>query len=270
VLAGTALPGPHLVHLRADAQDLELSALALAELHPEAHHPLDVLVGFTAPEAWLAIGVVADGTAHHLGASPASTRVRLAFLVARNGVQASALVARDEGVLPAPGKEPAEGLLDDALHRCLDLPTAPPASSPSRWLTSSWLDRLTLHAASRPTAHPVRKAWQALAQHPLATTVGGRGRVDGAALRQALAAVDEAGWEGVRLAAAGTASSSEPVAAAAELVSPALARWADAGSLARLLEAELPPSEFLLDAAQATLPPSVLACVRAVADPDPS
>jgi hypothetical protein len=265
-VAGTALTGPHLVHLRADARDLELSAIALAELQPEARHPLDVLVGFTAPEAWNAIGVVADGTAHHLGASTTTTRVRLAFLVARNGAQASALVAQDETALPAPGREPAEGLLNDALRRCLDLPTAPAASPPSRWLTSSWLDRLTLQAAPRPTAPPVRTPEQALAQHPLARPSGGRRRVGSAALHQALMAVDAAGWEAVRCAATGAAPSSEPVAVAAESVSPALARWADAGCLARLLEAELPPPAFLLDAAQATLPQPVLACVLATAE----
>lgn len=276
-LIASALPGPHLVHLRGGASGLQLSVLALADLQPEALHPLDALVGFSAPVAWQALGVVAPGSAHHLAAagggsaaslaSRHSTRVQVALLVARGGEQAGALATSGRIGAHPPAEladQPVEGLLSDALRRCLGLTTPAPVSAPSHWVTARWLDRLTLRAAAGHGSPPLRTRAQALAVHPLAAAAPG-GVVTAASLQQASRVLDLAGWEGLRRVAAGTAPLSPAIGAAAESISPSVARWADAGSLARLLEAELPPLDFLLDAAGALLAPRVAAVVTDVA-----
>lgn len=292
-LVAAPLSGTHLVHVRSDDGGIQVSVLALDELQPEAEHPLDALIGFRAPPAWQALGIVANGTAHPLaghrgdaGGRAPSTPVRVALLIARNGTQASALTSQrhracdpscdracdrsPEWPLPTLGHEPVEGLLGDALRRCLALSTPPAMWPPSRWLTSRWLDQLTLQApdaAGASGAHRPHTRADALASHPLATPrPDGASQLDASPIDCALEALDEAGWEGLRHAAAAEPAAAHPLDTAAHMVSPALARWADAGSLARLLQAELPPASFLLDAARALLAPPVAATVLSVAN----
>src|SRR3712207_3573367 len=76
--------GPALIHLAPNGADLDALDLGV---RPLDGHPLDVLVGFTAPAEWYALGLVVSGTARSL--EPRCTgpprRVVTSIFVTRDG-----------------------------------------------------------------------------------------------------------------------------------------------------------------------------------------
>jgi hypothetical protein len=151
----------------------EVSALPF-----EGDHPLDMLMGFTAPVQWRAIGLRSRARAYDLGSPnepggpPGATGTGgqpepaiVTVLVDRTGA-GSGLLRRGALTTRLPGMP--EGVVGDACRRALGLPTPPPpASTVELWLRV-WLDRVVEAAAF--TDDPDRLAsWPAVAAlHPAA------------------------------------------------------------------------------------------------------
>lgn len=136
-----------LVGVVIDAAGVEVALAALEA----GEHPVDALIGFSAPDEWAAVGVVAVGTATAIdaGASMASRRVRVLHLLDRTGSEASLLHDLDEDTaLPCPS--PADGHIADLCRRMLGLPTAPPPPSVLPWWTAVWLDRILAESLADP------------------------------------------------------------------------------------------------------------------------
>jgi hypothetical protein len=145
-----------------------------------AHKPLDThpavaLLGFTAPEEWIAFGIVTRGTTRPLpatrlpatplppgpGALKPNTRIGLVHLVGRDNSSLSRFI-------PKPGEtielgEGAEGAIHDTCLRVLGLPTAPPPCSPLVYWANCWLQAVAATAAAADAALD----WDAAARlHP--------------------------------------------------------------------------------------------------------
>src|SRR5436305_6970870 len=93
-------------------------------------HPLDTLLGFTAPAEWLALGMCAEGWAASMdsGLRPSQSkgrmRMRNTALVTRGGKMAAGYRLAGGGEFElVPG---GVGMIPDALKRALDVPTDPP------------------------------------------------------------------------------------------------------------------------------------------------
>jgi hypothetical protein len=225
-------------------------------------HPLDVLLGFTAPPHWLALGVSSTGKARRLDADdevPQGARaqpVRITLLIDRSG-DARAVMRLDGDVIPL--RERPEGTVADACRRALGQPTAPPPSSTLGLWTLAWLDRL-VEAAGHASTAPMREWSQVAGLHAAAApALGRRGAAfDPGALAAAATALAEA-WPWPRLRA-------EP--AVVDLPGPPLtstvAAWMDDGMFARWLLADLPNDADLLAAVHALLPPTLAEGVEVV------
>ncbi len=232
-----------LVRVTTDASGGEV---ALVPLEPGAH-PVDALLGFTAPAAWVAVGVVATGTARSLDTAPtASRRVRIVHLVDRGGREASLLHDLEEGtVLPCPS--PADGHIADLCRRMLGLPTAAPPPSVLPWWTTLWLDRILAESLADPTT---RWTWPRLAVlHPAvdpdALPIDPEELAEGAVLRAA-----SVSWETVRR----------------EVASGELADWMDDGMFARwILSEHLAPDQLAAELTAALDPGAVVAVLDTLA-----
>lgn len=242
---------------------------------PLDEHPLHVLLGFTAPQDWLALGVHCPGRArrldqpapvgsgNHIG-RPAG--VVLTMLIDRGGRGAGILREGNE-VTQLPG--PPEGVVGDACRRALGLCTTPaPGSTVELWL-SIWLDRLVDTVAI--LGHPQRfRTWEAVAAlHPAAggtgrqrhdvptivcTTSSGSGS-DSIALADATRRLAEA-WPWNRLRAEPEVVDTPGPPLAAELT-----QWMDDGMYARWVLSELPSMDDLASAVDALLPGSLSSAV---------
>lgn len=228
-------------------------------------HPLDGLVGLAADDDWSALGVVATGRLRHLGHLDRLESVRTAHLVGRDGSWA----VRWQ---PVDGGEPVEiagaagdadvpvGRIDDALRRCLGLPTAPPTTSTIGFWTALWFDTLVAEASTTTGLRRLRR-WHAVARlHPavpalvadLSEIVTPDRLIE---LGEALARLRD--WEEARRSvAAGT------------LVVPGLdaetAAWLDDGAFSRWALAGFPDLAELARAVDCLVPPSVSASMCAV------
>lgn len=230
-------------------------------------HPLDHLLGFTAPPDWLGLGVICfgwtaaapTGDNHDSFCDPPSPhpapsvvgggcgrrRVRVVTLLERTGNQAST-AALDDGAV---SDEPAEGTVSDALHRCLGLPTPAPPASTAEFFAVLWLQGLL--------SAPRGIAWaDAAAQHPAFAWLGALGRRPGCddLITAGRAIAETLDWPTLRAS----------VAAQAEvtLVAPHLAAWMDDGMFARWVLGRHPALPALLDALEVTLAPAFLGRVR--------
>jgi hypothetical protein len=224
-------------------------------------HPLDVLLGFTAPPHWRALGVSSGGKGRRLDADEVpegrtAQPVRITLLLDRSG-DARAVMRLDGEVIPLPNRP--EGTVADACRRALSLPTAPPPSSTLGLWTLAWLDRL-VEVASQASTAPMCDWFQVAGLHAAAApALGHRGAAfDPGALAASAAALAEA-WPWPRLRA-------EP--AVVDLPGPplasAVAAWMDDGMFARWLLADLPTDADLLATVHALLPPSLAAGVEVV------
>jgi hypothetical protein len=172
-------PGPHPTVLRVTERPLQVGRLLL----DDGGHPLDVLLGFTAPPTWAAIGLRCQGHAYDLvdERSPdepppagdlhapdqrvAPVAVVVTVLVDRTGQGAGAL-RRGDVVTRLDG--PPEGVVGDACRRALGLPTRPPPPSTTDLWLRVWLDRIVETIVFADDADELT-SWPAVAAlHPAA------------------------------------------------------------------------------------------------------
>ena len=189
-------------------------------------HPLNTLLGFTAPPEWLAIGVCAEGWAASLdsGVRPSKSkgrmRVRNTTLVARNGAVASGMrLAGSE--LEQMGE--GVGTILDALKRAVGVATAPPEVSFEGWVARMLL---TLIIGDTPRGHR-RVPWSQVRP----------------TLERYKELAAEGSWETLR----SVASKREHVVAD---LAPAEAAWMDEGMFSRWVIGGMPSYEHLLDEAR--------------------
>jgi hypothetical protein len=276
VLAGMPLgPGQpaHLVHIvlpgreggaRPLDPDDELD-LGVARLAPGAH-PLEALVGTTAPAEWAALGVVTAGTVRD-SADPSlvDTRIQSAHLVERGGGWAAAFGplggsgTTDTSSGPD-GPDAPCGRVDDALRLALGLATPPAAGDTLELFTVQWLDRLVGEAAQLRARdrHRCSEAW-AISRHPAVEALSLRAE---AHLIDVDRLVAEAGrlatwrdWPQLRrMCAAGTWEHPELTAEDAA--------WLDDGAFARWAVAAWPDLPWLADVAASLLPPATARAVH--------
>lgn len=247
----TALP--LLVRTVGPLEAPELGVLAL-----EGEHPASVLLGFTAPEACSALGVVTTGWSlppgrfaeHDLDRNrragpPAAAcadrvAVRSTVLVARDGAIAGRLSV--EGAEPVTSP-PESGVMVDLLQRALGCPTAPPAFGTIELFASVWLAALAARDATN---------WPSVARRHWALQLLPGEPDDLPRLAEELAA--ELDWAAVRRAAARSGWAGG--------CSAAEAAWFDDGAFARWVLGSYPAIADLAAAATAGMPPGVARTVR--------
>jgi hypothetical protein len=216
---------------------------------------LEGLVGFVAPGACSAVGVVATGWTTDL---PGRTgrpngnrqRVRSTVLVDRKGRVAGRVRWASGRIADEP---PSSGRILECLRRALGLATAPPSVSTDILFASMWLAALS--DASERSSRPL--TWsEAVALHPVGelladgVTAGAGWLVDAA---NALAVACP--WSEVRRLIAEGAWDEAPVA-------PGAAAWMDDGMLCRwLLDGQAPLAEQV-KAAVVRLSPQLARRVR--------
>jgi hypothetical protein len=216
-----------------------------------------LLIGWTAPPRYVAVGIVATGQARacaegggSLSLRPDGAHVRMCCVVARSGEVGWTL----EG--PAGrtwSQAPTEGKMLDALKRCFGLPTPPPEVTAAELHAAAWLSSVLDHAIKAPT----RLTWSEVARmHPLARLLSGdlAGR-DPAPETDDLAtlvhiAANAWSWPEIRSqACAGNLGA---------LIDSELAAWMDDGMFSRWLIAGVPSLDQLLAALNPHLVPSAL------------
>lgn len=231
-------------------------------------HPVDELLGFTAPDEWWGFGVAATGHGFPVpddsapaGGSPipANTAVRIVHLVGRTGATHS-LLSIDESQVLDVGSTEVSGLVDDVCRRALGLPTAPPDCNPSELWARLWLEQVL----ATPSA-PGTLGWSQIVQfHPAVQQV--RRADPGMALLAAgdvelagRAMADAWSWEDLRLLRSCGQSFELPV-------SPAHAAWMDEGMFSRMVLSSFADLGDLLEAAVELLPRAVgarvVGCLR--------
>ncbi|MBW3615416.1 MAG: hypothetical protein KY439_08940 [Actinobacteria bacterium] len=254
---------PHrLVMLDADPSDPTVVLLGQRVL-PDGDHPLQHLLGFSAPEQWSALGAVCFGwaapsggadihygtTSERPGRHPERRRVRVVTLVDRNG-DARATAAMDDGTVT---DEAPHGALDDALRRCLGLATPPPPTTTAELFAVMWLQGLL--------SAPRGISWaEAAERHPAFAwlrSLGRRPRADDLTTA-ARALAETLDWPALRATVARQRE--------ATLLAPELAGWMDDGMFARWILADYPPLPALLEALEVALAPAFLGRVRRTVD----
>lgn len=139
--------GPHLLVKVEQLDDGDVE-LGLREL-PHHAHPMSALLGFVAPESWVAMGAVVYGWAAPMANVRPSRhrnrrRVRCTALVDRSGREAVTTSMDDGAVIDSPG----EGRMSDALKRCMGAATAPPPPV-SELADALWLESVLDAAAEQ-------------------------------------------------------------------------------------------------------------------------
>lgn len=244
--------GPaHLVRVEADPRrDPDGITIAYKEIDG---HPLDHLLGFTAPDEWTVLGVVVHGWARSIDDRDGRDRrrIRQVFLVGRSGATASIVRFRDAPDDAPFTEPPGEGRLLDALLRCFDLPTAAPTTSTAELFTAWWLDDV---AAAAERRHPKRLGWAEVERlHPAVKLLrdGGTRRAgadDVCVLEAARAMGNAIDWPHLR-----TLATLDKLPGR---VDAHLAAWMDDGMFSRWLLAQQAPVDVLLDEVADHLTPS--------------
>lgn len=251
--------GPLLATVDCRADDVVLGTWAIPA---EVRHPADPLVGFLAPAAWDAVGLVATGRvrplrpADRVGSTAADPDVEP---IGPGPVRSTVLAHRDGGVcsvLEMAGRPPEvlerapEGWVADVLARALGRATPPPAESLAGWAEAAWLHEVATIALAKPGGI---RSWGRVARlHPL--------HPPGAALPGALLAVEaqaidlQSSWTRMRLLSgiAPTVTVRPPGG-----LPTTLADWFDDGSFSRWVVRDLPPAAELLPAVLDALPADV-------------
>lgn len=215
-----------------DEGDVDLGLLEIDE------HPYDYLLGFTAPDEWLALGLCCEGWAAPMnsGTRPSRAkgrmRARNTVLVSRDGYVAAGMRLGGEDFEPWP--EPGEGRMLDALQRALRLPTAPPEEPLTRWLALRLFVAIVgAHGAGR------RVGWAQLC--PYVERYEKLGHIGTWELLRRLVANGEDLTAGVDATAAA---------------------WMDEGMFARSVLAELPQYDVLLERARRSTTPEAFTQLR--------
>lgn len=235
-------------------------------------HPVDDLLGFTAPDDWWAFGVVTSATARPMTEQqlaslghpppadpepmfPTPTKVLMAVLVPRRGrsismirERAGAAADSDLDDIQQTREVPGDpgGRMGDACRRVMGRRTSP-ARYEARYLAHIvWLERLLREVIEFGNPTPSRARIRAL--HPMGTRqevddpseVDGRSDADFAALaRLGGGAGWPRRWGALREA---LAAHDETVFG----VTPEVAAWMDDGMFQRWIEGEVPPMRSLI------------------------
>lgn len=279
-------PTPHATVLRVTDGPLQVGRLLLGE----GSHPLDLLLGFTAPPDWAAIGLRCQGHAYDLvddgsatdppPSPPADDRpapgrrrgdervepvpVVVTVLLDRTGHGAGAL-RRGAAVTRLDG--PPEGVVGDACRRALDLPTRPPPPSTVDLWLRIWLDRL-VEAMVFADDGGRFTTWAAVAAlHPAAPGQPTSPRANPRSTRRppftddpyllADATLQAAAlwpWSRLRL-------DPEVVDTAQPPLPRHLAGWMDDGMFARWVLADLVALDVLATTVEVLLPPAIVAAI---------
>jgi hypothetical protein len=227
--------GPILVHVR--LKDEEAFDLGVKNIDG---HPLDHLLGFTAPAQWDALGVCCEGWAAPMdsGVRPSKSkgrmRVRSTHIVGRNGVEAAGMRLAGEGFEAMPAAENAIGMVPDALRRCLGLPTAPPEEPVTQWLARMLF--LTISADG-----------------------GSKRSVGWSQLRPTLERYEAVGNEGTWALLKGLVAKHHDLNIDLE---PEVAAWMDDGMFSRWVLGGLPPYDVLLEEVSRTATKEAFTQVR--------
>lgn len=259
LLLGAADDDPDLLPLAVGVadpggDDVELSIRPLL-----GDHPLDEIVGFTAPPGWWAFGLAVRGRATPLPGHPGRdgpeldgpTPMRMVHLQPRRGRAVTLLDLDGLHEAPGPGRS---GRMVDACHRVLGRRTAPPRGSARLLAEVVWVDRLLRlvieEGCTRPDPATIRKLHPCDPGAPCDHMVPGRSGLDELALLG-----DEVGWSR-RWSRwrRGLASGDRAVLG----VHPEAAAWMDDGMFERWIQGELPPMSGLVDDLGLLVPTSVL------------
>lgn len=233
LVAADPEPGPEPVAPVLLRIELEDGAVTLGARDLDlGEHPADALLGFVAPEEWVAFGIIATGWGspyceeHRARRGASRVRVRTAHVVARDGNEASALSMAGEpvrtlGLYRATDPDALAGSVPDIVRRVMNVPTAPAGFPPSELMATVWLSGVTIEARRRPghrlTSADIdniepggAEATQLLVDHP-----------------------DELTWESLRwMVVRGTEMFG---------IDPTLAAWFDDGAFARWALGGYPP-----------------------------
>lgn len=245
--ATTDDPVARVVYLRHDSEQ-EAFDLGLWDVPPGPGHPIEPLVGFVAPTAWDAIGLVSSGRLRRLDQpDEPPQRTQSTVLFGRDGTAASVL-ATDDGE-PRALDDPPVGLVPDILRRVLGLPTPPPEAPTGQVVDLTWLDRVAVGLLQQRSRG---RSWRWLAdRHPLR----GSGPVpDPEELAARTAAYSaERTWAGLRLLAVTEDLPAVRWGPPGGSTAPGCT-WFDDGSLSRWLLSRLPPAEALIPDLVSVLP----------------
>jgi hypothetical protein len=286
----TPEPAPTATLLRITERPLQVGRLVL----DECGHPLDVLLGFTAPASWSAIGLRCQGHAYDLGPAARSSPddvappappvppvppgapatapdervepvpVVVTMLLDRAGRGAGAL---RRGVVVTRLDGPPEGVVGDACRRALGLPTRPPPPSTTDLWLRVWLDRLVEETMSTDDAGRFA-SWEAVAaRHPAAPGQPTALRANPRSTREPAVVADPyvladatrqlaAIWPWARLR-----DDPEVVDTAQPPLPAHLARWMDDGMFARWMLSDLIGLPLLATTVTALLPPAISAAI---------
>ena len=205
-------------------------------------HPLEYLLGFTAPDEWAALGTCSEGWMASMdsGTRPSQSkgrrRVRSICVVSRDGPVASGVHAAGGELTPMP--DHVVGMIPDALRRALRLPTAPPDLPVTEYFASLLLGRIINDADQSGL------------------------RIGLAEIRPQLAELDElagqATWECIRSAVAHAGPHPQ------NPLDPDVADWMDEGMFARWMTANVVPYELLLDDLKGCVTPSAFTEIRVI------
>ena len=202
-------------------------------------HPLNTLLGFTAPAEWLALGVCAEGWAASLdaGCRPSKAkgrmRMRSTILVTRDGYVASGMRLAGEEFKLMPGE--GYGTILDALKRALRVPTAPPEVPFEGWVARMLL---MLIIGDEPRGHR-RVPWCQLRP----------------SLERYKELADEGSWETLRGVAGKRAGMFADL-------TPEDASWMDEGMFSRWVIGGMPSYDHLLENARQASTPEAFTQVR--------
>lgn len=242
--------------------DPEGAALGVKELDD---HPAQALLGLSAPIAWTAIGVSAEGwatpctdTDHgyradappQAGQMQARARVRTLVLVDRDGQAAGRLRWEDGRVVT---EAPAEGLIVDCLRRAMGRRTSPPTETTATLFTTIWLGNVV--AAARRRHRQV--GWPGVVGlHPAVQVLTRTGpKVKPGELVDAANALARlCDWTMVRHQ---VIAGWQPCD-----IDRRVAVWMDTGMLSRWLLERWPTIDELLEALEVACPPVVLQRIR--------
>lgn len=265
-------PGHGLVTFAVLGTDAE--GVSLAIRHHDVADPIDALVAVTAPDDWVAFGVVTRGRSRPLlDAGPrlrtdvdaTPSPVRMAMAVDRAGRAVSGLRTLDGPFTVRDDLGEVSGRVPDGCRRVLGLCTAPPEVPVEDFFALLWLDQVLAEAVARPGA----LSWaEAAGMHfgaGLVTELVADGahvgpvEPDEALMIGHALTADQTSWAFVRDR---VARLDEPNA----LFDPRLAAWMDDGMFSREVLSGLPPTDLMLEALEEVAPPAVLrAVVRTIA-----
>lgn len=239
-----------------DHGDVELGWLPLPGMHP-----VWALAGRR--EAWLAVGIVAAGRAHHLDDRHRDPwRVRATHLVGCDGAWAHRWSGEDGG----PGDATSGGAgaprnvvgrIDDACRRVLGLPTAEPEEGSGALHALQWLDAIVANGSRSRAAVATWPAVAAL--HPAVAALQPDGRASGPPDPELLGRLAHrlATWRDWpvlrRSCAAGAWSMPE--------MDAETAAWLDDGAFSRWVLGAFPDRADLRDAVGDLVPPPVAAAI---------